>query len=49
MHLFSDISGGHLNPAVSLALFVARKVSLIRAVVYIIAQFIGGFLGACKY
>lgn len=46
VHLFSDISGGHLNPAVSLALFVARKVSLIRAVVYIIAQFIGGFLGA---
>lgn len=46
VHLFSDISGGHLNPAVSLALFVARKCSLVRALIYIVAQFIGGFLGA---
>jgi len=46
VHLFSDISGGHLNPAVSLGLFVARKCSLVRAVIYIIAQFVGGFLGA---
>jgi len=46
VHLFSDISGGHLNPAVSLALFVARKCSLVRALVYMVAQTIGGFLGA---
>jgi len=46
VHLFSDISGGHLNPAVSLALFVARKCSLVRAVVYMLAQTVGGFLGA---
>lgn len=46
VHILSGTSGGHVNPAVSFALFLDRRVSLIVAVVYIIAQFAGGFAGA---
>lgn len=38
------VSGGHLNPAVTLALFVARKISFIRMALYILAQMAGGKL-----
>lgn len=46
VHLFSDISGGQLNPAVSFGLFFARKLSLVRALVLTVAQVIGGLVGA---
>jgi len=46
VHLFSDISGANLNPAVSLALFVAQKISFLRCLLYIICQFLGGFLAS---
>lgn len=46
VHIFNDISGANLNPAVSLALFVAQKISFLRCVVYIICQFLGGFLAS---
>ncbi|EAZ23886.1 hypothetical protein OsJ_07605 [Oryza sativa Japonica Group] len=36
---------GHINPAVTFGLFLARKVSLIRAVLYIIAQCLGAICG----
>jgi len=39
------IAGGHINPAVTFGLFLARKVSLIRAVLYIIAQCLGAICG----
>ena len=39
------ISGCHINPAVSLAMLIAKKMSLKEFLVYIIAQLIGGFLG----
>lgn len=38
-------SGGHINPAVTFGLFLARKVSLIRAVAYIVAQSLGAIVG----
>nr|GMD22623.1 aquaporin PIP2-2-like [Ipomoea batatas] len=41
----AGISGGHINPAVTFGLFVGRKVSLVRAVVYMIAQCLGAICG----
>ncbi|KAK6805967.1 hypothetical protein RDI58_003752 [Solanum bulbocastanum] len=41
----AGISGGHINPAVTFGLFLARKVSLVRAVGYIIAQCLGAICG----
>ena len=40
------ISGGHINPAVTIAMLAARKISLGHAVGYIIAQLAGATLGA---
>jgi len=40
------ISGGHINPAVTLALLVTRHVTLTRAVCYVIAQCLGGVVGS---
>ncbi|KAE8674023.1 Aquaporin PIP2-7 [Hibiscus syriacus] len=42
----AGISGGHINPAVTFGLFVARKVSLVRAVAYMVAQCLGAICGA---
>ncbi|CAI9091048.1 OLC1v1025967C2 [Oldenlandia corymbosa var. corymbosa] len=41
----AGISGGHINPAVTLGLFLARKVSLIRAVMYMVVQCLGAIAG----
>ncbi|KAL3642573.1 Aquaporin PIP2-1 [Castilleja foliolosa] len=41
----AGISGGHINPAVTFGLFLARKVSLVRAVLYIVAQCLGAICG----
>jgi MIP family channel proteins len=41
-----NISGGHLNPAVTLGLLVARKIDLRSALPYILAQLAGAVLGA---
>ena len=40
------ISGGHINPAVTFALMITNQVSPVRGVMYIIAQLLGGCLGA---
>ncbi|KAI7729639.1 hypothetical protein M8C21_005077 [Ambrosia artemisiifolia] len=34
----AGISGGHINPAITFGLFLARKVTLPRAVMYMLAQ-----------
>jgi aquaporin PIP len=41
----AGVSGGHINPAVTFGLFLARKVSLVRAVLYIVAQCLGAICG----
>lgn len=39
------VVGGHINPAVTFGLFLARKASLIRAVAYMVAQCLGAICG----
>lgn len=45
MHLIIG-TGGHINPAVTFGLFLARKLSLTRAVFYIVMQCLGAICGA---
>lgn len=40
-----EFSGGHINPAVTFGLFLGRKVSLIRAIMYMVAQCSGAICG----
>ena len=40
------ISGGHFNPAVTVGAWVAGKIETVRALLYIVAQFVGGAAGA---
>ncbi|KAK6943524.1 Major intrinsic protein [Dillenia turbinata] len=42
----AGISGGHINPAVTFGMLLARKLSLTRAVFYIIMQCLGAICGA---
>lgn len=42
----ANISGGHINPAVTIAALVTGKVSVNRAVFYIIAQLVGAVVGS---
>lgn len=41
----AGISGGHINPAVTFGLFLARKLTVPRAVIYIVAQSLGAIAG----
>ncbi|XP_071934526.1 aquaporin PIP1-2 isoform X2 [Coffea arabica] len=42
----AGISGGHINPAVTFGLFLARKLSLTRAFFYMVMQCLGAICGA---
>ncbi|KAI0500391.1 hypothetical protein KFK09_018603 [Dendrobium nobile] len=42
----AGISGGHINPAVTFGLFLARKLSLPRALYYMVMQCLGAICGA---
>ena len=46
LYAFGEVSGGHFNPAVSLAMFLDKRLSSADLVGYWIAQFVGGILGA---
>ncbi|KAL3687082.1 hypothetical protein R1sor_013391 [Riccia sorocarpa] len=42
----AGISGGHINPAVTLGLFLGRRMSIFRALFYMVAQTVGAVCGA---
>lgn len=42
----AHISGGHVNPAVSLAFWIARRISLTDMLGYVLAQLLGGLVAA---
>lgn len=44
--IFGGVSGGHFNPAVTVAVAAARRIAPVDAVVYILAQLSGAVLGA---
>jgi MIP family channel proteins len=44
--MFARVSGGHFNPAVTVAAATLRRIDPIDAVIYILAQLSGGVLGA---
>jgi len=46
VHTFGHISGGHINPAVTFALAITRKITPVKAVLYVIAQCLGAVCGA---
>ena len=41
-----NISGCHINPAVSLAMLISGKMTVVDFIGYVVAQFIGGIVGA---
>lgn len=46
VYAIGPISGGHVNPAVTLGVLLARRIDLRTAVEYWIAQFLGAIVGA---
>jgi len=44
--MFGVVSGGHFNPAVTLAALAIRRIRPLDAVIYMLAQLSGGVLGA---
>ncbi|XP_045192748.2 aquaporin AQPAe.a-like [Mercenaria mercenaria] len=44
--IIGHISGGHINPAVTIGMLVTRRISLIRAIMYIICQCVGSIAAA---
>ena len=46
VYAIRHISGGHINPSVTLAWLAARRMSIGRALAYILAQILGAIVGA---
>jgi MIP family channel proteins len=44
--VIGHISGGHVNPAVTIALWSAGRISTVRGAIYIVAQLLGAVVGA---
>ena len=45
IYVTANISGGHLNPAVTVATLITGHITIAKAVAYVVAQVIGGILG----
>ena len=46
LYAVGDVSGGHFNPAVSLGMFLDRRINISDLIGYWISQFAGGILGS---
>lgn len=46
LYAFGEVSGGHFNPAVSLSMFLDRRLSLDDLIGYIVAQVVGAIVAA---
>lgn len=46
VYTYGHISGAHVNPAVTLGLFIGRKIDALKLVVYWVAQVIGALVAA---
>lgn len=49
IYAFGDVSGGHFNPAVSIASFVSMRLSFGELMVYMLVQLLGAALGTTAY
>ena len=45
-YMFSSISGAHVNPAVSVAMYFNGAISLVETILYIVAQLLGALLAS---
>jgi aquaporin NIP len=43
VHAVGDISGAHINPAVTLGMYAAKRLPAVLVIPYLLAQFAGGF------
>jgi len=46
VYAVGEVSGGHINPAVTWACLMTNKISFIRALIYVIAQLCGAVVGS---
>jgi len=46
IHIFGSVSGCHINPAISLAVWMNNKMSTKDFIFYLVSQFLGGIVGA---
>ena len=46
IYVFGRISGAHFNPAVTIPMFLRKKITLIECAFYISAQIVGAFIGS---
>ena len=46
IYVFGRISGAHFNPAVTIPMFLRKKITVIECAYYICAQILGAFLGS---
>jgi aquaporin Z len=49
IYAFGSISGGHFNPAVTVMMGMHNKIEIVDAIVYIVAQVLGGICAFLLY